>query len=107
MRRPKWHGSWNPNSTHCPCLSCPGRGGTTAAPYRETERQLADHAKAGVMAVEMHAASLFAFSEARRFPAGMVAYVTNGVGQTGKHFDKGTRMLEFDILKRVCRAGMR
>ncbi len=80
---------------------------TTDAPYRETERQLADHANAGVLAVEMQAASLFAFSEARRFPVGMVAYVTNGVGQTGEPFDKGTRMLEFDILKRVCRAGKR
>ena len=80
---------------------------TTDAPYRETERQLADYANAGVMAVEMQAASLFAFSEARRFPTGMVAYVTNGVGQPGKPFDKGTQMLEFDVLKRVCRAGMR
>src|SRR3989304_5598150 len=44
---------------------------TTDAPYRETERQLADYANAGVMAVEMQAASLFAFSEARRFPTGM------------------------------------
>src|SRR3990170_8971026 len=88
-----------------PVLS--GKVWTTDAPYRETERQLADHAIAGVMAVEMQAASLFAFSEARRFPAGMVAYVTNGAGQSGKPFDKGTRMLEFDVLKRVCRAGMR
>lgn len=78
---------------------------TTDAPYRETERKLAVHAAAGVLAVEMQTASLFAFSEARRFPVGSVAYVTNRVGQTGESFDKGTCILEFDILKRVCRAG--
>lgn len=80
---------------------------TTDAPYRETEKQLADHSNAGVLAVEMQAASLLAFSEAHRFPIGIVAYVTNAVGQSGKPFDKGTRMLEFDILKRICRAGKR
>lgn len=80
---------------------------TTDAPYRETERQLADHANAGVLAVEMQAASLLAFSEKRRFPVGIVAHVTNGVGQMGEPFDKGAQMREFDILKRVCRAGKR
>jgi uridine phosphorylase len=78
---------------------------TTDAPYRETKKQLADHAKSGVLAVEMQAASLLAFSEARRFSLGIVAYVTNSIDQTCEPFDKGTRTLEFDILKRVCRAG--
>lgn len=80
---------------------------TTDAPYRETEKQLAHHAEAGVLAVEMQAASLFAFAEAHKFPVGMVAYVTNGVGQTGEPFDKGSRTQELEILKRVCRAGER
>jgi uridine phosphorylase len=78
---------------------------TTDAPYRETERQLTTHAKAGVLAVEMQAASLFAFSSARRFPVGLVAYVTNSLDQTGKDFDKGSHQLEFEILKSICRAG--
>ena len=80
---------------------------TTDAPYRETAKELSVQAAAGVLAVEMQTASLFAFSKARRFPVGSVAYVTNRVGQTGESFDKGTRILEFDILKRVCRAGIR
>jgi uridine phosphorylase len=80
---------------------------TTDAPYRETQRELAIHAADGVLAVEMQAASLFAFSEARQFPVGITAYVTNRVGQTGEPFDKGTCNLEFDILKRVCYAGKR
>ena len=80
---------------------------TTDAPYRETESQLSNHAKAGVLAVEMQAASLFAFSAAHGFPVGVVAYVTNGIGQTGLPFDKGTQLREFEVLKQVCRAGKR
>ena len=80
---------------------------TTDAPYRETKSQLRVHAKAGVLAVEMQAASLFAFSRARRFPVGLVAYVTNSLGESGKDFDKGPRELEFEILRRICRAGNR
>ena len=80
---------------------------TTDAPYRETERQFAEHGKAGALAVEMQSASLFAFSKARRFPVGVVAYVTNSLDQTGKEFDKGSRQLEFEVLRRICRAGKR
>ncbi len=80
---------------------------TTDAPYRETAKQLADHAKGGALAAEMQAASLFAFSQARHFPVGAVAYVTNGAGQSGESFDKGSHELEFEILKRVCGAGAR
>ncbi len=80
---------------------------TTDAPYRETEQQLSAHAKADVLAVEMQATSLFAFAKAQRLPVGMVAYVTNGIGQTSEPFDKGTVTMEFEILKQVCRAGKR
>ena len=80
---------------------------TTDAPYRETVKELAVQAADGVLAVEMQTASLFAFSEAHHFPVGSVAYVTNRVGQTDESFDKGTRSLEFEILKRICRAGKR
>ena len=80
---------------------------TTDAPYRETEKQLSEHAKAGVLAVEMQAASLLAFAEAYQFPVGVVAYVTNGIGQAGEPFDKGTKAQEFEILQQLCRAGKR
>ena len=80
---------------------------TTDAPYRETEKQLSEHAEAGVLAVEMQAASLLAFAEAYQFPVGVVAYVTNGIGQAGEPFDKGTKAQEFEILQQLCRAGKR
>ena len=84
-----------------------GTAWTTDAPYRETESQLAGHARMGVLAVEMQAASLFAFSKARRFPVGVAAYVTNGADQPGAPFDKGPHQLEFEILKQICIAGAR
>lgn len=78
---------------------------TTDAPYRETKAQLAEFAKAGVLAVEMQAASLFAFSKARGFPVGVVAHVTNSAEQKEKEFDKGSRESEFEVLELICRAG--
>ncbi len=80
---------------------------TVDAPYRETVNQLTEYANAKVLAVEMQAASLFAFSEARQFPVGVVGHVTNSMDQASERFDKGTQMLEFEILKRICRAGIR
>jgi len=82
-----------------------GRVWSTDAPYRETAEQLARHAKEGVLAVEMQAASLLGFSAARKFPVGVVAHVTNRVGQTGEQFRKGARATEVEILKRMSRAG--
>jgi uridine phosphorylase len=91
-------------------LSLPVKSGmvwTTDAPYRETAIQLDSHARTGALAVEMQAASLFAFSAARKFPVGEVAYVTNSADQTNKPFDKGDHGLELGILQAICRAGNR
>jgi uridine phosphorylase len=92
-------------------LTIPVRAGTvwtTDAPYRETAEQVAGHSKAGALAVEMQAASLFAFSRARHFTAGLVAHVTNGLGdEPSKEFDKGSRELQVEILRRICVAGER
>lgn len=62
---------------------------TTDAPYRETLPQLRQHAQTGALAVEMQAASLFAFGVARGVPVGVLAHVTNAIGHTEEHFDKG------------------
>jgi uridine phosphorylase len=63
---------------------------TTDAPYRETETAIADAAARGVLAVEMEAAALYAFSTAREFPVACFAHVTNTMGQhTGDDFEKG------------------
>lgn len=80
---------------------------TTDAPYRETLEQLRLHAEAGALAVEMQAASLFAFGAARGFPVGVIAHVTNAVGGAEEQFDKGGAALGYEILKAACRAGRR
>jgi uridine phosphorylase len=80
---------------------------TTDAPYRETHAQLNEFACAGVLAVEMQAASLLAFSEAKQFPVGIVAQVTNAVHDAEDSFDKGTHADEFHLVEALCRAGER
>jgi uridine phosphorylase len=61
-----------------------------------------------VLAVEMQAASLFAFAAARGVRCGVVAHVTNGVvGAPVEQFDKGSKQREFAILAAMCRAGRR
>lgn len=78
---------------------------TTDAPYRETHEQLARHARNGALAVEMQAASLFAFAAARGVPVGVVAHVTNAIDHTGEPFDKGPASEGYRLLKAICRAG--
>lgn len=81
---------------------------TTDAPYRETAEQLERHASAGVLAVEMQAASLFAFGAARGVPCGVVAHVTNGIDhREGDQFDKGNHEAGYEILAAMSRAGRR
>jgi uridine phosphorylase len=77
---------------------------TTDAPYRETQQQLESHAAAGVLAVEMQAASLFAFAARRKFPVGLVAQVSNAVGYESR-FNKGSEQESVRLLEAMCRAG--
>jgi uridine phosphorylase len=78
---------------------------TTDAPYRETAPQLQRHAAAGVLAVEMQAASLFAFAAVRNVGVGIVAHVTNAVDDPSEQFDKGTDEDSFALLRAMLRAG--
>jgi uridine phosphorylase len=80
---------------------------STDAPYRETAEQLEFHARARALAVEMQAASLFAFGSARKFPVGLIAHVTNAIGLSEEQFDKGSDPLGYEIFKAACRAGRR
>jgi uridine phosphorylase len=80
---------------------------TTDAPYRETTPQLRRHAAAGVLAVEMQAASLFAFATARKADVGIVAHVTNAVDHQDEQFDKGADADSFLLLRAMLRAGRR
>ena len=61
---------------------------TTDAPFRETERSVADARARGLLVVEMEAAGLYAFAVAQRRDVVCLAYVTNRLGQPGD-FGKG------------------
>jgi uridine phosphorylase len=77
---------------------------TTDAPYRETNDQLAKYSEQGVLAVEMQAASLFAFGVAQGIPVGMVAHVTNAVDHDQDPFNKGSHAFGQHLLETMHRA---
>ncbi|MBL8026438.1 MAG: nucleoside phosphorylase [Fibrobacteres bacterium] len=62
---------------------------TTDAPFRETELAIAAARAEGILAVEMEAAALYAFSEARKKPVICFAFVTNQMGKSENDFEKG------------------
>ena len=62
---------------------------TTDAPFRETDTAVAHCRDLGIMAVEMEAAALYAFAEARRRPVVCLAHVTNQMARVEGDFDKG------------------
>jgi hypothetical protein len=62
---------------------------TTDAPYREPLEAVGAARAEGILAVEMEAAALYAFGEARRKSSVLCfAHVTNQMGQSGD-FEKG------------------
>ncbi len=67
------------------------RGGTwtTDAPFRETRSAIAAATAAGLQAVEMEVAGLYAFAQARGTPVVCFALVTNQMAQAGDDFEKG------------------
>ncbi|MHB8303953.1 MAG: nucleoside phosphorylase [Acidobacteriaceae bacterium] len=77
---------------------------TTDAPYRETLEELREHAANGALAVEMQAASLFAFAQARHAEVGVVAHVTNAIDHAGEPFDKGADEHGWHLTQAMCRA---
>jgi uridine phosphorylase len=62
---------------------------TTDAPFRETEQAIDSMRERGLLAVEMEAAALYAFAQARRRPVVCFAHVTNQMGQVEGDFEKG------------------
>lgn len=80
-----------------------GKVWTTDAPYRETETQLQMWEKEGVLAVEMQAASLFAFGAARGVAVASVAMVSNAVDHDGEQFNTGTQHDGLSIIKACAR----
>jgi uridine phosphorylase len=62
---------------------------TTDAPYRETEDAIAAARSHGALAVEMEAAALYAFAQARRCDVLCFAHVTNRMAVAEGDFEKG------------------
>jgi len=62
---------------------------TTDAPFRETAFAVAQAQAAGIVAVEMEAAALYAFAQARCKPLICFAHVTNQMGTVDNDFEKG------------------
>jgi purine-nucleoside phosphorylase len=62
---------------------------TTDAPFRETAEAIAAAHEAGILAVEMEAAALYAFAVARQKSVLCLAHVTNQMGRIDGDFEKG------------------
>jgi uridine phosphorylase len=62
---------------------------TTDAPFRETQEGIDAALHAGILAVEMEAAALYAFAKARGRPVLCFAHVTNQMGRIERDFEKG------------------
>jgi len=72
---------------------------TTDAPFRETETAIAHCRRVGILAVEMEAAALYAFSKARNKPVLCFAHVTNQMGNVEGDFEKGVEMGSLSALR--------
>ena len=62
---------------------------TTDAPFRETPSAIAAAQAAGMQAVEMEVAGLYAFAQACQKPVVCFALITNQMAQAGDDFEKG------------------
>jgi uridine phosphorylase len=70
-----------------PALS--GATWTTDAPFRETAEAIDAAREAGILAVEMEAAALYAFAKTRDKAVLCFAHVTNQMGRVAGDFEKG------------------
>lgn len=75
---------------------------TTDAPFRETRSAIEEARSAGVVAVEMEAAALYAFGQARRKPVVCFAHVTNRMGNVEGDFEKGEDQGSRDALQVIA-----
>jgi uridine phosphorylase len=78
-----------------------GTSWTTDAPFRETATEIEHHRSAGVLAVEMEAAALYAFAQATKNPVVCFAHVTNQMASIEGDFEKGTAQGSVDALRVV------
>jgi purine-nucleoside phosphorylase len=80
---------------------------TTDAPFRETADAIDACRARGILAVEMEAAALYAFAQARRKPVLCLAHVTNLMAVSEGDFEKGEAdgaRASLQVIERVVRA---
>ena len=80
---------------------------TTDAPFRETQAAIAAARARDILAVEMEAAGLYAFAEARERTVICLAHVTNQMGTIEGDFEKGEADGTADALAVVARIARR
>jgi len=76
-----------------------GTSWTTDAPFRETAALINFYRSKGVLAVEMEAAALYAFANAKQKNVICFAHVTNQMGKIEGDFEKGMSDGSVDALK--------
>ena len=86
---------------HAPVAVHRGATWTTDAPFRETAAAIAHCRDLGIMAVEMEAAALYAFAEARQKAVVCLAHVTNQMARVERDFEKGVDGGSLDALQVV------
>lgn len=72
---------------------------TTDAPFRETSFAIERARSESVLSVEMEAAALYAFAQARRKPVICYAHITNQMGSVEGDFEKGRENGSLDALE--------
>jgi uridine phosphorylase len=78
-----------------------GAAWTTDAPYRETAEAIEAARSEGVLAVEMEAASLYAYAQAKQKPVVCFAHITNRMGVSEGDFEKGEAEGTLDSLRLI------
>jgi len=78
---------------------------TTDAPFRETENAIDAAKNAGILAVEMEAAALYAFAKARDCEVLCFAHVTKQMGRIEGDFEKGIADGAEESLKVIALTG--
>jgi uridine phosphorylase len=80
---------------------------TTDAPFRETQQAIDHMREKELLAVEMEAAALYAFAQARQKPVLCFAHVTNQMGRIDGDFEKGEAEGSNDALRLIAIAADR
>lgn len=80
-----------------------GASWTTDAPFRETATAIEQAYSEGILAVEMEAAGLYAFAQARQQSVICYAHVTNQMATVEGDFEKGQSNGSHDALQVIAR----